>query len=249
MTDRTRAGGADRIVALLPLKAHSERLAGKNFRDFLGKPLFRWMLDTLLAVPAIDRVVINTDARAAVELSGLGDRARLTVRDRAPDLCGDFVSMNRILDDDLRAVPADVYVMTHATNPLLSRDTIERALLAFQAAREREEADSLFAVNRYQSRFYSADGRALNHDPARLLRTQDLEPLFEENSNLYVFTSASFAATSARIGRRPLMFETPRLESIDIDDLAGWRLAEAIARQNAAVEPDLLPLSRTPDTQ
>ena len=52
-----------KIVALLPLKAHSERIPGKNFKPLAGKPLFRWILDTLLGIDAIDRVVINTDAQ------------------------------------------------------------------------------------------------------------------------------------------------------------------------------------------
>jgi CMP-N-acetylneuraminic acid synthetase len=64
------------------------------------------------------------------------------------------------------------------------------------------------------------------------LRTQELPPYFEENSNLYLFTAASFAATNARIGQRPLLFETPRLESVDIDDEEGWRLAEILAAES-----------------
>ena len=53
-----------KVIALLPMKANSERVKGKNFRELAGKPLFKWILDELLAVPAIDKVVINTDALA-----------------------------------------------------------------------------------------------------------------------------------------------------------------------------------------
>jgi CMP-N-acetylneuraminic acid synthetase len=212
------------------MKAHSERVPGKNFRPFAGKPLFRWILDNLLAIDAIAEVVINTDARARLAEAGLTDGPRVRLRDRKPELCGDFVSMNLVLADDVAAVPADVYVMTHTTNPLLSAATIRGALDAFGAAAARGAADSLFTVNRFQSRFYGADGRAINHDPNNLIRTQDLEPWFEENSNLYVFTAASFRATGARIGRRPVMYETPRRESFDIDDQEGWDLAELVAR-------------------
>jgi CMP-N-acetylneuraminic acid synthetase len=221
---------ASRVVALLPMKDHSQRVAGKNFRDFCGKPLFRWMLDALLSIPSVDEVVINTDATTRLESLGVGAVPRVRLRARHPELCGDFVSMNRVLEDDLAAVPADVYVMTHATNPLLSPATIGRAIEAFTAARAGGRADSLFTVNRFQSRFYRADGSAVNHDPANLIRTQDLEPWFEENSLLYLFTAESFGGTGARIGRRPMMFETPRRESVDIDDQEGWDLAEAIAR-------------------
>ena len=118
---------ANRIVGLLPMKAHSERVAGKNFRLFNGKPLFRWILDALLSIESIDQVVINTDARALLAENGLTDSERVRIRNRPAELCGDFVSMNRILADDLAHVPADIYVMTHTTNPLLSGATIRVA--------------------------------------------------------------------------------------------------------------------------
>src|SRR5687768_291052 len=108
----------DRIVALLPIKGHSDRITGKNFKDFCGKPLFRWILDTLLSVPEIELVVIDTDARTVFEELGIHRIPRVQLRDRSAELCGDLVSMNLILEDDIGAVSADVYVMTHATNPL-----------------------------------------------------------------------------------------------------------------------------------
>ena len=218
------------LVALLPMKAHSARVKGKNFRPFAGKPLFRWILDALLAIPEIEPVVINTDARNILADNGLVDTDRILIRDRKPEICGDFVSMNKVLADDLANVPSGLYLMTHTTNPLLSSLTITRALLAFEKARATGQADSLFTVNKFQTRFYRTDGSAVNHDPNNLIRTQDLEPWFEENSNLYLFSRDSFAATNARIGKRPVMFETPRSESADIDDQEGWDIAEMIAR-------------------
>lgn len=108
--------------------------------------------------------------------------------------------MNAVLADDVAHVAAGAYLETHVTNPLLRPETIR------------------------------ADGSAVNHDPENLVRTQDLEPWFEEDSNLYLFTRDSFAATGARIGRKFLLFETPRLESVDIDDRSDWDLALAAAR-------------------
>ncbi len=222
------------IVALMPLKAHSERVPGKNFRLLGDRPLFRWMLDSLLSVARIASVVINTDAREQLLANGLVEGERTVIRDRRSELCGDLVSMNLILADDLAAVPADVYLMTHVTNPLLSAATLERAITSFLEASAAGTADSLFSVTRYQSRFYDSEHRPVNHDPQNLIRTQDLPPLYEENSNLYLFTPDSFAATGARIGRRPMLFETPALESVDIDDRQDWRLATALV----ALGPD-----------
>ncbi len=219
-----------KTVALLPMKANSERVKGKNFRAFNGKPLFRWILNTLLGVDEIDQVVINTDARQILADNGLIDTDRVLIRDRNPEICGDFVSMNKVLADDIADVAADTYVMTHTTNPLLSTGTIRGALQAFAGARREGRADSLFTVNKVQTRFYRADCSAVNHDPDNLLRTQDLEPWFEENSNLYLFSRDSFAATNARIGKKPMMYEGPRFESIDIDNQEDWDFAVIAAR-------------------
>jgi CMP-N-acetylneuraminic acid synthetase len=216
-------------AALLPIKAHSARVPSKNFRSFAGKPLYRWILDTLLSMTEIELIVINTDARAFLERSGLECRDRVLIRDRPENLRGDHVSMNRIIADDLGAVDASIYLMTHTTNPLLRAETIRSARAAFDAATAAGTADSLFAVRRHQTRFYRADGSAVNHDPRDLIRTQDLEPWFEENSNLYIFTRDSFRASRARIGARPVLFEVPKSESFDIDTMEDWRIAEALA--------------------
>ncbi len=223
-----------RIVALLPMKANSERVRGKNFRDFNGRPLFRWILDTLLAVPEIDEVIINTDARDILAENGLVDGPRVRIRDRKPELCGDFVSMNLVLADDVANVDADIYVMTHTTNPLLSIESTRGAIELYHKGVADGTCDSVFTVNKFQTRFYRADVSAINHDPKNLIRTQDLEPWFEENSNLYVFSRSSFASTDARIGTRPLMYEMGRSESVDIDDQESWYMAEAVSKYFAS---------------
>ena len=120
-----------KIVALLPMKANSERVQGKNFKIFGTKPLFRWVLDSLLSVDEIDRVIINTDARSKLEENHLVDSNRILIRDRKDELCGDLVSMNLIIGDDVNNIDADIYLMTHTTNPFLSSKSIKNALDEF----------------------------------------------------------------------------------------------------------------------
>ena len=217
-----------RIVALLPMKANSQRVKNKNFRAMAGKPLFRHVLDTLLSIEMIDKIVINTDAIRVLENMGLPSNARVTLRERSHHLCGDTVSMNRVLADDVEAEPADIYIMTHTTNPLISAETICAATRKYLTATEANIADSLFTVNKIQTRFYTADGQAINHDPDNLVQTQDLTPWYEENSNLYIFSASSFSKTNARIGKRPLLYEMNKQEAVDIDEMADWEIAEAL---------------------
>lgn len=216
-------------TALLPMKAHSSRVKNKNFRIFAGKPLFHWILDTMLGLKEIDQVVINTDAREVLKDHGLEESDRVKIRDRKPELCGDEVSMNLVLADDVENTDADTYLMTHTTNPLLSGAIVRKALQRFDEAKESGEADSLFTVNRHQTRFYRGNAEPVNHDPENLIPTQDLEVWYEENSCLYLFTASSFEATGARIGESPLFFETPALESVDIDTEVEWHHAEVLA--------------------
>lgn len=218
------------LAALLIIKAHSARVPGKNFRMLGDRPLFRWVVDTLLGMPEIDRVVIDTDARRELGEHGLVESARLQVRDRRPALCGDAVTANALLADLVPAVPARMYLMTHVTNPFLTAGTVRAALSRYREALARGEADALLSVTEHRARFFHADGAPLNHDPAALRPTQELDPIYEENSNLYLFTAESFASTGTRNGRRPWLFPTPKHESLDIDDPDDWLLAERIAR-------------------
>lgn len=218
-----------KTVALLPMKANSERVVGKNFKNFAGKPLFKWVLEALLEVKQIEKVIINTDARHILADNGLVDTDRIMIRDRPIEIQGDFVSMNKVIEDDIKNVSSESYLMTHTTNPNISAETFARAIDQYQKGMA-AGFDSLFSVTKQQTRFYREDGSAVNHDPNVLLRTQDLEPWFEENSCLYVFSKEAFAKTNARIGKKAMLFETPRFESIDIDDAQSWELAELVKK-------------------
>ena len=209
------------------MKANSERVKGKNFKNFCGKPLFKWVLDKLLDINEISQVIINTDAQDILYENGMEDNEKILVRNRRKEICGDLVSMNLVINDDVENIEADIYLMTHTTNPLISVDTIKKAISKFTKALEsNQNIDSLFSVNLIQERYYDSAVKPINHDPNNLVRTQDLEPWFKENSNLYLFTKASFMKTKARIGEKPMMLVTPANESIDIDNPDDWDLAE-----------------------
>ncbi len=215
------------IVALVPMKGHSQRVAGKNYRNFNGKPLFFWIIETLLQCPSINSVYIDTDSSVIKEkaLYRFGDSIRII--DRPQHLLGDRVPMNDILLYDVSEVDADYYFQTHSTNPLLKKETIERAIELFLSS---NKYDSLFSVTRIQSRLWDGNLRPVNHNPDRLEQTQDLPPIFEENSNIYIFTKDVISRRKNRIGNNPLMFEIPKCEAVDIDDEDDFCIAESLAK-------------------
>lgn len=215
----------DSVVAFVPLKGHSSRVPGKNLRDFHGRPLFHVILETLLNANGVDGVYIDTDSDEIA--ASAGSLTGVTVLRREMHLEGDDVSVNLLIESFLRRVPdAEHILQTHATNPLLQALTIDAAVDAYIAD---DTHDSLFAVTRCQARFYDGDMRAINHNPEELIPTQDLDPLYLENSNFYVFSRKSFELNDGRIGDDPNMFEMDPMESIDIDEEPDFEMAKALS--------------------
>ncbi len=218
----------NRFAALVPMRHHSQRVPGKNYRLLAGKPLFHHIIETLLAVPEIGRIAVDTDSVPVME--GLREHfPAVQVIERPAELCADDIPMNEILLHDVGQAPADFYLQTHSTNPLLRPDTISRAIRAFEAGQP--GIDSLFSVTRLQTRLYDSRGQAINHNPAELLQTQDLPPVYEENSCLYIFDAETLRARRHRIGSRPLMFEIGAEEAWDIDEELDFAISEFLMRR------------------
>jgi len=214
------------ITALLPMKANSERVPNKNFKLIGGKPLYYWILENLIALEVIDRVIINTDADQGLFSHFMGNK-KLLIRSRKPSLCGDLVSMNKIIEDDILSDDNKIFLMTHTTNPLISKRTLSNAIDIF-LNRDKNQFDSLYSATKFQGRFYYEGSIAINHNPNELLRTQDLPPVYLENSCIYLFEKNIFLDTKTRIGKMPILFETPQLESVDIDTKDEWYLANLL---------------------
>jgi len=216
-------------VAVVPMRHNSERVAGKNYRSLAGIPLYHHIIRTLSSVPEIDLVVIDTDSDFIIDdCSQRFPSVQLLLR---PEHLRDgAIAMNDVLLNTLDQVDADVVLQTHSTNPFLKAETVSAALKLFTTADN--DYDSLFSVTRLQARLWDADVKPVNHDPSVLLRTQDLAPLFIENSCFFIFTPELLRARGTRIGARPYMFEMAPQEAVDIDTEDDFALAAAIAERS-----------------
>jgi CMP-N-acetylneuraminic acid synthetase len=205
---------------------------GKNYRPFVGRPLYQHIIKNLLDCPLITEVIIDTDSPTIMEdASRWFPEVRLIGRPK--NLRADTVPMNDVLLRDVTQVKSDYYLQTHSTNPLLSTETITRAIELFMD--KYPSYDSLFSVTRMQKRLWDGQGQAINHDADVLLRTQDLPPVYEENSCLYIFSRNGLETRGNRIGERPFIFEIDPVEAWDIDDELDFRVAEFLYQQHATV--------------
>lgn len=224
---------AVKICALVPMRHHSERVPGKNYRPLAGRPLFEHILSTLLAVPEITTVAVDTDSPILQE--GIAKAfPQVQVIVRPAHLSADAVPMNEILMYDTAQVEADFYLQTHSTNPLLRAKTISAAVQTF--VQQYPAYDSLFSVTRLQTRLWDGLARPVNHNPAILLRTQDLPPIYEENSCLYLFKRQTLELRRNRIGERPYLYEIAPAEAWDIDEESDFLIADLLLSHRLQTE-------------
>lgn len=220
-----------KVKALLFMKAHSERVPGKNVRRLHGRPLFHWILDSLNQSQVVEEIIINTDS------DEIANSARkyfdVTIHMRPEYLLNiDRDEANQIIKYDLEHAEGDVFIQTHSTNPLITPATIKNAVDLFWTIKD--EYDSLFSVTSIQKRLYDHMGVGINHDPNNLIKTQDMKPVYEENSCIYLFMRKNFLNNTNRIGKKPYLFPISSNEAVDIDDENDFLIAESMMsiRQN-----------------
>lgn len=102
------------VLAIIPARSGSKRCPGKNFRDFRGKPLWRWSWDAAGRSRHIDLVIVSRD------------------EDRPPELCTDEASCEDVLRYHLASAPHDWIVLLQPTSPLRTADDIDACIARAQ---------------------------------------------------------------------------------------------------------------------
>jgi len=215
------------IKALIFMKEFSERVPNKNIRDFCGKPLFHYILDTLSKSKYINEIIINTDSeKIAQNAQKFFD---VTIHMRSEHLLKiNSNEANLIIEDDIKRIDCDYFIQTHSTNPLLKTSSIDSSIETFF---NNKQFDSLFSVTPYQNRLFFENGLPVNHDPKQLIKTQDLPILYEENSCIYIFSKKTFLKNKNRVGLKPKLFPIERLEAVDIDEMEDFIFAEYLMKK------------------
>lgn len=208
-----------RRVAFVPIRLNSQRVEGKNLRELGGRPLMAYLLESLAAARNIDKVYVYCSNPAIVEY--LPEGVEWLQRDECLDQ--NTTLGEEIYDAFTREVEADIYILAHATSPFIRTATIEQAVRSVESG----EYDSAFSAERVQT-FAWWQGQPLNYSLQHVPRTQDLEPLYVETSAFFVFRAEVWREQHRRIGQKPYMAVTDRIESMDIDDPDDFLLAEAI---------------------
>lgn len=215
------------ISAIIPIKENSQRVPQKNFRIFCGQPLFSYIISTLLSIEIIDKIIINTDSKNIEKMiCNKFNLNKIVIYHRPKHLCGDDISVNLLIEDTLNHFQGNHFIQTHVTNPCITAHTISDAINKYFSSLQLN--DSCISVNKFYSRFYNSEFMPINHHINELKQTQDLPPIYEDNSCFYIFSRNVINKFKRRIGEHPLLYSIPRLESVDIDTEDDFNIAELI---------------------
>lgn len=209
-----------RTVALIPIKMNSERLPKKNIKEFKnGNPLITYILDTLLNVNKIDDIYVYCSSDDIVQYLPTG--VKFIKRDTYYDL--NTTKFNEVLTSFAKIVDADTYILTHATAPFISAESITKGIVAVNEL----GYDSAFSVKKIQE-FLWEEGKPLNYSLDNIPRTQDIKPIFAETCGLYVYPKNLILEEERRIGNNPYLVEVSQIEATDINEDIDFVVADAI---------------------
>jgi CMP-N-acetylneuraminic acid synthetase len=213
------------MIMYIPIKHVSQRVPGKNFRLLDGIPLYK---HCLLKYRDFD-VYVDTDSDEISE--GIKSDPRLsnvTVYKRSESLIGHEVSVCDLISEFITKFNIESPVIqTHVTSPFLNSDVLKEAYVRMITH------DSVVSCNSYNSRFWRREEYGycpVNHNPLKLEQTQDLPPLYEENSAFYIFNPDVIKTTGNRIGKKPYFYVMNYPDNLDIDTEEDWNKIEEIVK-------------------
>lgn len=208
-----------KIVAIMPIKLINERCPGKNTRMLGAKPLLQYELDCLKETRLCDSINVYCSDLAVAPF--LPENVNFVQRPEFLDL--PTSNFTQIFENFAKKFDADIYVYAHATAPFITVETMKQCIEAVKSG----EYDSAFCAIKLQDYLWKND-EPLNFDAMNIPRTQDLDPIYQETSGVYVFTKEVFDVYRRRIGMKPFIKEVSFKEAVDIDHPEDFELAEAL---------------------
>lgn len=217
---KTREGILVKTVALVPIKMNNERTPGKNTKQFSnGVPLIQYILSSLKKAKEVDEIYVYCSKEEICDylLPGIKFLKRDAKYDSADADVNDMFYQFSV------NVPADIYVLAHATAPFQKPESIDKGILQVKSGKY----DSALAVRKMQE-FMWENNHPMNYDTLMIPRTQDLPVVYVETTGMYIFTKDVIQKRKSRIGYNPYLLEVSRLEATDINDPIDFEIANAL---------------------
>jgi YrbI family 3-deoxy-D-manno-octulosonate 8-phosphate phosphatase len=235
-----------KCVAIIPARGGSKGIPRKNICRVAGKPLLAYTIEHAKGTPAIDRIVVSTDAP---DIGNVATRYGAQVVWRPVEISGDVSSSELALLHTLDELAMrddycpDLVVMLQATSPIRQPHDIQRAIDTLIT----EGADSLFSACSLHGFVWRRNGNGSHLTPvsydyrARRMRQDAPEDLLE-NGSIYVTRHDLLRSTGNRLGGRIAVYHMDPLDSLQVDEPSDLLAVERLLRWRgqAATPPHLV---------
>ncbi len=231
------------VLALIPARAGSRRVAHKNIRPLVGRPLIAYTIEAALRSRQVRRVIVSTDA---AEIAAVARASGAEVPFLRPGaIAGADATELEFLDHALEWLAEnenyepELIVLLYPTAPLRRPESIDRAI---ELLRAHPEADSLRSVRRCREHPYKMwrlDGDRLQpfvRDPMPVANMHTLSyhllpEVYVQNANIYITRPVTIRTQRSSTGAVIIPFVMDAAESVDINEPIDFRLAELLIKE------------------
>lgn len=226
---------ATRILAVIPARAKSKRILGKNLKKLGEKQLICYTIEAALRSRLLDRIVISTDIPEMARIAARYRSPKLEVLKRAPQLCGDRVTTEQVLIDAVEKLglqrQLEAVVTLLPTSPFRTPGLIDRCIRLFRS----KKADSVVTMSREKLKIGDLDGKngrfqlLKKHRPAAMHK---LPSTFCENPALHMTRLGVLLRKRYTLGPKNYGVEVDRITGMDLNEPLDWVLAEAVLKRS-----------------
>lgn len=217
-------------IAIITARGGSKRIPKKNIKEFCGKPIIAYPIEAALASGVFDEVMVSTDSE---EIAEVARRYGASVPFmRSEKTSNDYATTTDVLIEVMEEYKKNGKVFNtiaciYPTAPFITEEKLRTAMML----QDKDGVDSVISVVKYdfppQRAFVIRDGNVRYQYPEnRNIRSQDLEPIYHDCGQFYIFEASKFLDTHRMMqdNCRPIILKEEEVQ--DIDNESDWNLAE-----------------------
>ena len=209
----------NKVIAMVPVRAGSNRVPNKNTRSFGDTSLLELKLILLERIKGLAQIIVSTDCeKSAIIASKFGAK----VQWRNKYYAGSNITNDQHWYHIADTTPGNIVFLAQVTSPLLRVSTMQKALNTFLKSKSHDSINSVSP----EKKFLWQNGKPINYNINLTPKSQDLPDIVSLNFAITITQRQSMMKRKNVVGYKPTFFELDKVEAMDIDDLIDFKVAE-----------------------
>lgn len=225
-----------KITAVIPIRSGSQRVKDKNLRPFADTNLMELKINTLLKVPELTSIIVNTNSDLAIQIVEEHYNKKVAIHRREEYYASSHCSGSEFFRHLGEVTDTDIFVYCPCTSPFIRPETISRCINQFLSS---SDYDCLATVSSVKE-FMWLDGAPINYDPEHAPNSQDLPNIMALNFGVTVVKKEDLIKNCNIIGKKPQFVLTDEIEAIDIDTPLDFYVAEQLYKKMIIEQKEIL---------